>query len=242
MSASSAATSTVSKRSRKKAEERQKPHAALDFGRLTEELESPIEELSKSKAALSTIMECFEKFKSEISVFERDFGTMQDKDNRIRELEITLRNIGQEKNKELEELQQTIVRMEEEQTAFREAKADFEKIQEAREIEHQQKLSDLEAKRKQQKEGLRKELLEKKNRLEADNAETFRKLTTDNESLEQEVKKLKKSLAQADDEKKKATQEHDIVHSALIDQHRKLNSKLDTMRREFAIESQTDEF
>lgn len=214
----------------------------LHFGNLTKGLESEMEAFRPAYNALSNISNLFQEYRSEVEVFERNFGTMKAKDDEIRDLNAAMRVWKSTRDEEVENLKGELKSTEEDRKEFQERKQQFEKTRD-------QKMQDLIRNEKQlaEKDGRLKDGYEQKLRktrdlLKAENHETILQLRAANEKINKEITDLKAELAGAHktitDEKK----DWSIVRSALTEENLTFRKEMQSLKNEFAIEDRPDDF
>ncbi|KAI9815306.1 MAG: hypothetical protein M1827_002786 [Pycnora praestabilis] len=243
MSGPSNSINSVAKRNRRKASDGNlSSQQSFQFGKLTASLSPHVVALSRGKDALLKITELFQEYQSEIEIFEKDFGNIQRKDEKIQELQTTVRHMTLAKDNEIEDLEERLQSTAEERTKLEEERTDFEKLQasEKKAVEEkQQQLRDSEGRRK---ENYRREVEEKKKQLERESCEETEKLRTLNKRLAEDVLTLENNIETAREECVNEKRDYSVLRKSLREDNQKLRSELELIENEFALETRSDDF
>ena len=241
---SSNAVNGIPKRTRKKRSDdsSQGSQGSLNFGKLTESLESEIKVFRPASNALLNISNIFQEFRSEVEVFENNFGTMQAKDEKVRELNTAMRLWKSTRDEEVEKLKSKLNSMADERKMFREEKQEFEKIRDEKTQELQLNQDQLVEKEDRLKDGYEKKLKKAKDLLKEETREMVTNLQAANEKMTKEIAVLQASLAGAHEMITNEKRDWSIVRSALNEENRILRLELESVKNDFAIEAHPDDF
>ena len=238
---SSNAVNGISKRTKKKRSD-ESSQGPLYFGKLIEGLESEIEAFRPAYNALLNISNIFQEYRSEVEVFESNFGSMQAKDEEIRDLNAAMRLWKSTRDEEVEKLKSELDSMAEERESLREEKQEFEKIRDEKTQELQRSQNQLVEKENRLKDGYEKKLKKTKDALKEETRETVTQLQAANEKMTNEIAVLQADLAGAHETITNEKRDWSIVRSALNEENRTLRLELESVKNDFAIEARPDNF
>ncbi|KAG8529810.1 uncharacterized protein KY384_005291 [Bacidia gigantensis] len=231
----------ISKRTKKKRSDESSP-SPLYFGKLTEGLESEIEAFRPASNALLNISNIFHEYRSEVEVFESNYGAMQAKDDEIRDLNAAMRLWKSTRDEEVEKLKSELDSMAEKRESLREEKQEFEKIRDEKTGELQRSQNQLAEKENRLKDGYEKKLKKSKDALKEETRETVTQLQAANEKMTNEIAVLQADLAGAHETITNEKRDWSIVRSALNEENRTFRLELECVKNDFAIEARPDDF
>ena len=231
----------VPKRSKKKRSDKSS-QGPFYFGKLTEGLKSEIEAFRPAYDALLNISNIFQQYRSEVKIFESNFGAMQAKDDEIRDLNAAMRLWKSTRDEEVEKLKSELDSMAEERESLREEKQEFEKIRDEKTQELQRSQNQLVEKENRLKDGYEKKLKKAKDALKAETREIVTQLQTANENMTNEIAILQADLTGAHEMITNEKRDWSIVRSALNEENRTFRLELESVKNDFAIEARPDDF
>ncbi len=236
-------TNGLPKRGKKKgAEDSHGSRELLHFGRLTKRLESEMEALHPAYSALSNISNLFQEYRLEVEVFERDFGSMKDKDEEIRDLKAAMRLWSSTRDEEVDGLKGELELGKEDRKKLQEERHQFETTRDRKMQELVEKEEKLGEKENGLKEWYNQKLQEATDLLEAETRETITQLEVANEKMSKEIADLKARFAEAHDTMANEKNDWYIVRSTLKADNRSLRKEMASLINEFAIEDRPDNF
>ena len=238
---SSNATNGISKRTKKKRSD-ENSQGTLSFGKLTEDLKSEIEAFRPAQNALLNISNIFQEYGAEIEVVDKNYGTMQAKDETIRDLNSAMRLWKSTRDEEVENLRREIGSMAEERGSLEVEKQKFEKVRDEKAQELQRSQVQLVEKEHRLKEGYEKKLKQARNELKEETRERLTQLEGANGRMTQEITALQVKLATAAETISNERRDWSIVRNTLNEQNRKLELELESVKKDFAVEARSDDF
>ncbi|KAL9125625.1 MAG: hypothetical protein Q9217_005192 [Psora testacea] len=241
MTNSTNAVNGSSKRSKKKRSD-DSSQGPLYFGKLTEGLESEIDSFRPAYNALLNISNIFQEYRSEVEVFERNFGAMQAKDEEIRDLNAAMRLWKSTRDEEVDKLKSELDSMAEERESFRKEKQQFENIRDEETQKLQRSQNQLVEKESRLKEGYEKKLKKINDALKEETRETVTQLQEAKEKMTKEVTVLQADLAGVQETLANEKKDWSIVRSTLYQENRKIRMELESVKSDFAIEARPDDF
>ena len=214
----------------------------LHFGKLTKRLESEIEVLNPAYTALTNISNLFQEYRSEVEVFERDFGTMNSKNEEIENLKAAMRVWKSTRDEQVDSLQEELKTMKEERENFQKERHQFETMRDQKTQELVEKEKQLVENENGLKEEYEQRWKKKRDLLKADSRETIAKLQLANQKMSKEIDDLKAQLAGASETNANEKEDWSIVRSKLTEESRSLRKEMESLVNEFAIEDRPDDF
>ena len=217
----------------------QKP---LQFGILTERLDSETQKLQPASDALHNISNIMQQYRSEIEIFTNNFGTLQAKDEEIKHLRAMMGQWKSIRDEENDRLKNEIRVMREDQEKFRLEKQAFEHSRDDNEQKYLRSQGELAKKEKQLKDDHEKRVEGARTALKKENQGTLTRLRAAKDNMTEEISDLKAKLNQEDRSNKRKQADWDIVHDSLDAENRKVAAELESLQCDFAIEDRPNKF
>ena len=241
MSNASNAVNGVSKKKKKDRTE-ESSRKPLQFGILTERLESETQKFQPASDALHNISSIMHQYRSEIEVFASNFGTLQAKDEEIKELRAMVRLWKSTRDEENDSLKTEIKVMKEDEENFRKEKQTFEQRRNETVQEERRVQAEFAKKEKQLKNDYEKRFEQAKSALREETHDTITQLRAAKGETAKQNAILETRLAQEDSTRKRAEADWLILRNTHDATNKKLGEELESLKRDFAMEERPDEF
>ena len=196
--------------------------------------------LRPASAALLTISNVFQNYRSEIEGYDREVDALKKKDEKIEDLKAALRYTQSDKDEEIASLKERLGSIEDERKRLYEEKIEFELNRETHAQEHQRRKESLEEKDSRLKDGYRDKIKRAKEAIKNETQDRITQLQTTNEELIKKNVALEEKLENAEQTSKSKEEDWNTLRSSYKADNQMLLTDLDSIQKDFLVETHED--